>query len=156
MKKFAIHPYRPKDKEKVLHLISLNTPQYFAAEEEHDLREYLDNERELYYIVLWDDEIVGSGGINFVQHGSTAKISWDLFHPDFQGKSLGSQLMKYRLKILKGNERIEEIVVRTSQLAYRFYEKQGFKLIETHQDYWAEGLDMYYMVYEKSLAYEQN
>lgn len=149
MGKVTIRSYQPKDKEKVLHLIRLNTPQYFAPEEENDLSKYLDKERELYYVVLWKDEIVGAGGINFVNHGTVAKISWDLFHPDFQGQSLGSQLVKHRLKILEANEQIKEIVVRTSQLAYKFYEKQGFKLLETHKGYWAEGLDMYYMVYDQ-------
>ena len=43
-----IREYFPSDKEAVLKLIRLNTPMYFALEEEADLSEYLDNEREYY------------------------------------------------------------------------------------------------------------
>lgn len=33
-------------------------------------------------------------------------------------------------------------------LVYKFYQKQGFVLKATHKDYWAKGIDMYYMEYE--------
>ena len=47
-----IREYFPSDKEAVLELMRLNTPLYFASEEEADLSEYLDNEREYYYVLL--------------------------------------------------------------------------------------------------------
>ncbi|NAA11186.1 GNAT family N-acetyltransferase, partial [Escherichia coli] len=42
---------------------------------------------------------------------------------------------------------IQKITVRTSQLAYKFYEKQGFTLKEIQRDYWAKDFDMYSMEY---------
>lgn len=140
-----IRDYQPTDKEKVLKLIRLNTPEFFASQEEEELKEYLETKRELYYVVLLDGEIVGCGGINFQDIQTMAIISWDIFHPEYQGKSLGTQLMKHRLSKLNTIESIEKTIVRTSQLAYKFYEKQGFQLLEIKKDYWAEGLDMFYM-----------
>ena len=66
---------------------------------------------------------------------------------EYQGKSLGAQLLKYRIEILKSIDGIQKITVRTSQLAYKFYEKQGFTLKEIQRDYWAKGFDMYSMEY---------
>lgn len=141
----TIREYEIKDKDAVINLIRLNTPENFAPEEEAELTNYLDSERELYYVLLYDRKIVGSGGINFADNNTTGKISWDILHPDYQGKSLGTQLVKHRIEKLKSIGNIQKITVRTSQFAYKFYEKQGFELFEIIKDYWAEGFDLYNM-----------
>ena len=66
---------------------------------------------------------VGCGGINFAENKTIGKISWDIIHPDFQGKSLGTKLLKYRIEVLKTIPGIQKITVRTLQVAYKFYEK---------------------------------
>jgi ribosomal-protein-alanine N-acetyltransferase len=43
---------------------------------------------------------------------------------------------------------IEKIIVRTSQITFPFYQKQGFRLKEKIDNYWAEGFDLYYMEYQ--------
>ncbi|MBD9179100.1 MAG: GNAT family N-acetyltransferase [Odoribacter splanchnicus] len=144
----TIREYEPTDKSAVINLIRLNTPRYFAPEEEADLSRYLDSERELYYVLLFNEKIVGCGGINFADYKTTGRISWDIFHPQYQGKSLGTQLLKYRIGKLKSFGGIQKITVRTSQVAYKFYEKQRFELIEIKKDYWAKGFDMYRMEYK--------
>lgn len=147
-KKVMIRQYQISDKNAVMDLIKRNTPAYFAEEEAADLSKYLDNEIELYYVVLFDNKIVGCGGINFAENKTIGKISWDIIHPDYQGKSLGSQLLAYRIDMLKSIDTIRKITVRTSQLVYQFYEKQGFVLKHTKKGYWTKGFDMYYMEYE--------
>lgn len=142
-----IREYRATDKEAVINLIKLNTPSSFAEEETEDLSDYLDKEIELYYVLLVDRKVVGAGGINFAENKTIGKISWDIIHPDYQGKSLGTKLLKYRIGILKAIPGIKKITVRTSQVAYKFYEKQGFTLNEIKRNYWADGFDMYSMQY---------
>ena len=145
----TIREYQTKDKNEVINLIRLNTPEYFAIDEEEDLNKYLETEIELYYVLLYGQKIVGCGGINFADNSTIGKISWDIFHPDYQRKSLGTKLLKHRIGILNSIEGIQKITVRTSQVAYKFYEKQGFELIEIKKDYWAEGFDMYNMEYKR-------
>ena len=118
-----IRPYNNSDKEALLRILKLNTPKYFSPEEEADLVYYLDNE--------------------------IGKISWDLISPDFQGKSLGSALLNYRIEKLKEFKDVQQIIVRTSQLVYKFYEKLGFTLFEIVEDYWAKGFHLYNMKYTK-------
>ena len=67
--------------------------------------------------------VVGCGGINFAENKTIGKISWDIIHPDFQGKSLGTKLLKYRIEVLKTIPGIQKITVRTLQVTYKFYEK---------------------------------
>lgn len=144
-----IREYKNSDKEAVLNLLKLNTPKYFSSEEESDLVYYLENEIEYYFVLEFNKKIVGSGGFNFSGDKTTGKISWDILHPDFQGKSLGSTLLNYRIERLKKFKEVQQITVRTSQLVYQFYEKLGFKLIEIVEDYWAKGFHLYKMEYIK-------
>jgi ribosomal-protein-alanine N-acetyltransferase len=141
----TIRAYTNHDKESILNLFQLNTPEYFSPEEEKDLLNYLENEIDLYFVLEFDQKIVGSGGINFSEDETHAKISWDFLHPDFQRKSLGTKLLKHRLDALEKMDNVKRITVRTSQLAYPFYEKAGFKLKEVVKDYWAKGFDLYRM-----------
>lgn len=143
----SIREYRPADKDAVMNLIRLNTPKYFAVKEEEDLGRYLDEEVELYYVLSIEEQIVGCGGINFADNMTTGRISWDIVHPYYQGKSLGTKLLRHRMEKLRNISSIEKVTVRTSQMAYKFYEKQGFVLLEVKEDYWADGLDMYKMEY---------
>ncbi|MCB6974554.1 MULTISPECIES: GNAT family N-acetyltransferase [Butyricimonas] len=143
----TIREYKSIDKSSVMNLIRLNTPEYFAPEEENDFSNYLDNERELYYVLLFNEKIVGCGGINFAENKTIGKISWDILHPEYQGKSLGTRLLEYRIEKLESIKSVQKITVRTSQVAYQFYEKQGFELKEIKKDYWAKGFDMYKMEY---------
>lgn len=144
-----IREYKLEDKPQVMKLFLLNTPQYFSKKEEADLHHYLDNERELFYVMEYNGRIIGCGGINFVENGAIGKLSWDIFHPDYQGKSLGTELLQYRISKLKSTKSVLKITVRTSQLAYGFYEKQGFELLDIVKDYWADGFDLYHLEYKE-------
>ena len=146
-----IRDYKNADKKAVLNLLKLNTPNYFSPEEKKDLIYFLEKEIEYYFVIEIDKQIVGCGGFNFSGDKTTGKISWDILHPDFQGKSLGTLLLNYRIEKLKEFKELEKIIVRTTQLVYKFYEKSGFKLIEVSEDYWAKGFHLYKMEYGKAI-----
>jgi len=143
-----IEDYHPSHLNQLIQLLSLNTPQYFALTEEADFIHYLKAEIEDYFSVKIHDEIVGCGGINYDLAHNLAIISWDIVHPEYQGKSLGKRLLEFRIDRIKLNYLIQKVVVRTSQHAYGFYEKAGFKLIHTKNDFWAKGFDLYHMELE--------
>ena len=65
----------------------------------------------------------------------------------YQGRSLGTLLIRHRIEQLKADKRVKRIIVRTSQFAHGFYGKQGFHLLGTEPNYWAEGIDLYLMEY---------
>ncbi len=141
----TIRKYTQADHDQVIHLLRLNTPAYFSPVEEKELIHYLEVDAGHYYVVETEKEIIGCGGFNLTDDPSVARISWDIFHPDHQGKGLGSLLTKFRIEKIKDEGNIQTIVVRTSQLAYKFYEKFGFELKEIVKDYWAAGFDLYRM-----------
>ena len=140
-----IRKYKHSDKENVLALIRMNTPEYFAPEEELEFVLYLENELEDYFVVEDGVEIVGCGGINYFVEEKKARIAWDMVHPEHQGKGIGKLLTQYRIDFIKENSDVLIIVVRTSQLAQPFYKKLGFILMQIEKDFWAKGFDLYLM-----------
>ncbi|MGD1842961.1 MAG: GNAT family N-acetyltransferase [Thermonemataceae bacterium] len=141
-----IRKYNEKDKPDLIKLLKLNTPKFFAPLEEKDFIDYLNNHSESYYVVEESTQIIGAGGLNYgFDKGTTARISWDIIHPNKQGQGIGTELIKYRIEEIKKHPHISKIVVRTTQLVYKFYEKIGFQLEKVENNFWAKGFDLYEM-----------
>ncbi len=140
-----IREYSNKDKPKVIELLRKNTPEYFDISEENDFENYLENEIEDYYVFEKNSKIIGAGGINYFTEQKVARISWDMIDPRYQGNGIGKKLTKYRINHLNSNSKIETIIVRTTQLVYKFYEKLGFELEKVEKDFWAKDFDLYQM-----------
>ena len=139
-----IQPYDESHRSQIVDLIQMNIPKFFHPSEEADFILYLEQEIEDYFVYEMEGTIVGCGGLNY-KTTTEGVISWDIIHPDYQGKGIGKELMMHRLEHLKSNDEIEKVTVRTSQLAYRFYEKFGFRLENIIKDGWAPGFDIYEM-----------
>ncbi len=144
-----IRVYKVEDKSTLMDILSLNVPQYFHKNEIEDYFNYLDYEIEDYFVIEFDNQLIGAGGINFANNRTIGKISWDIIHPNQQKKGFGKQLLTHRIEHLKKIDSVELISVRTSQHTYKFYEKNGFKLNNIIKDYWAEGFDLYEMTHVK-------
>ena len=147
-----IRAYSESDKPEVIKLLQLNTPEYFDPSEEIDFIDYLDNEIEDYFVVLRKSKIVGAGGINYFPDEYTSRISWDMIHPEYQGKGVGKELTQYRINLIKASSKnIKLIVVRTSQLTFKFYQKMGFRLDKIEKDFWAKDFDLYQMIIRNNI-----
>jgi N-acetylglutamate synthase-like GNAT family acetyltransferase len=140
-----IREYSKKDKSRVIDLLRKNTPEYFDSSEESDFENYLESEVEDYFVCEENSKIIGAGGLNYFQKERLARISWDMIDPSSQGKGIGKKLVQYRINHLNKNSNIELIVVRTTQLVYKFYEKMGFELEKVEKDFWAKNFDLYQM-----------
>lgn len=143
-----IRPYRASDRAELIALLRLNIPQSFAPTEEQDFTDYLDQHLESYFVVEEAGQLIGAGGINYLPDKLEARISWDFIHPQFQGRGIGKKLTQFRIAEVKKDPNIHSIVVRTSQLAYAFYQKLGFRLEKIEKNYWADGFDLYAMKME--------
>ena len=140
-----IRPYNLADKEPLLNIFKLNIPKYFDPIEINEFVNYLDIKGGTYFTVEFKNEIVGGIGYEVRESDESGRINWIFFHPDFSRLGLGKKAVEHCLAILKSNPKVDILIVRTSQLAYQFFEKCGYKLIETEKDYWAKGLDLYLM-----------
>jgi [ribosomal protein S18]-alanine N-acetyltransferase len=141
----SVRAYSASDYDAVMELLRLNTPAFFSPEEESDFDDYLTHEIEYYYVIQCGELLIACGGINRDEDGITARISWDIVHPDYQGKGVGSQLLRHRIAVVRTFPGVQLLVVRTSQFAWEFYAKYGFRLRETVRNYWAPGYDLFTM-----------
>ena len=142
-KEVLVAPYKAEYFEALIALFLANSPTYFAEEELADFKNYLQDQVEDYFVLLLGDQVIGCGGINY--EDTVGIISWDMLSPLHQGQGLGSILVEYRLELLRSKAHIDKVIVRTSQLTYPFYQKQGFILEQIVKDYWAPGFDLYAM-----------
>ena len=140
-----IRLYQPADREALLELFRLNTPVYFHPQEQADLEQFLTEESQHYYVLEEDGKILASGG--YAIEDNEGWLTWYIVHPDQQGKGLGAQLVNNALERMS-KQKLDKLVVRTSQLVYKFYEKFGYRLVSTQDDYWAPGLHLYHMEME--------
>ncbi|MBS1772432.1 MAG: GNAT family N-acetyltransferase [Bacteroidetes bacterium] len=140
---YTLRPYHKGDYQQVIKLFLLNTPEYFCPPEQEDLERYLSVEIENFFVIEDEDEVVATGGSNI--KGDIGYLSWYIVHPGYHGKGYGKLLAQKNLDILKSNPKLNGIKVRTSQLVYPFYEKMGFVLISTTDNYWGEGMHLYEM-----------
>jgi [ribosomal protein S18]-alanine N-acetyltransferase len=138
----TIRKYTDNDHLSILELLRLNTPAYFAPDEEEDLLYYLDGHSDNFYVIEVANEVVCCGGFNIKDDPAFCWISWDIVHPDFQGKGYGTELMKFRIEKIKEIPGVTILSVRTSQLTDQFYARFGMKVREIVKDYWAPGFDM--------------
>jgi len=98
-----------------------------------------------YIVIEKEGELLGGTGYQMSPVGAEAQISWIFVHPDYAGKGLGKKMVRHCLQLFRSQNRIRIVTVRTSQWAYKFFEKFGFVTIRKEHDYWAKGLDLYEM-----------
>ena len=140
-----IRPYQNKDQAILLEIIDLNTPPFFDPKEKTDLKEYLEECGDTYFVIEKEGKVVGGGGYCLLDDATSAEISWTLFHPGHSRQGLGTQIVEHCLNLLMKNEKIERVIVETSQWANKFFEKLGFCLTHVKKNYWGKDLDLYWM-----------
>ncbi|MCH2216312.1 MAG: GNAT family N-acetyltransferase [Flavobacteriales bacterium] len=142
--KLVIRRYLPADQNRLIEILKFSTPEFFHPREKADFVQYLSKYLEDYFVIESDAVVVGCGGINYLPLYGEARISWDIVHPEFRSKGIGSTLLKHRLNEIKGGKiPVSKVVVRSSQKAFHFYQKFGFTLVHSQKDYWAPGFDLF-------------
>ncbi|QSE97042.1 GNAT family N-acetyltransferase [Fulvivirga lutea] len=147
--KSNIRPYKSEDFDQLISIFKLNTPTYFDPKEVVDFENYLIQEPDNHYVIESDGEVKGCCGYK-IDDRNSGHITWIFFHPDTQGKGMGQKIVNFCLDKIAEQANVHSVVVRTSQLAHKFFEKFDFKLEYIKNDFWGKGLDLYYMTKETS------
>ncbi len=155
----VIRPYVDADKEDCLVAFRSNIPLYFAEHELPDFESFLatfktkrayadTNRRTSYFVVELNDKVVGCGGFGDKDNTNTLTLAWGLIHKDFHKHGLGVCLLKFRLNEIRKHFPKEPVYIDTTQHTYPFFEKYGFRVTKITNDFYAEGMDRYDMVFQ--------
>ncbi len=140
-----IRPYQPTDREPLLTVFRKSVPHAFAPEETADYDDFLQTSTDPYFVAEIDGQVVGGCGHYLVPANFTARIGWVLSDPDRKSAGIGGALLRHNLAGIARQPGVRLVECRTSQVAYRFFDKFGFRLQYTQADFWAPGLDLYFM-----------
>ncbi len=141
----SIRPYQPADETELLTVFRKNVPAAFGESEAADYADFLRVNPDPYFVAEQNGQVVGACGCGVKDDGTTGRIAWIFSDPDVAGLGVGSALVRHCLVHLRANPGVTLIECRTSQVAYRFFEKFGFALQHTEPDYWVPGFDLYFM-----------
>lgn len=118
-------------------LVEQGAPKVGTAYEDpilDELFEYYDKERAAYFVILEDNEILGSAGISQLA-GADSKIcelQKMYFHPKARGRGLGQKMMNVCLDFAR-EQGFSECYIETlpnMTAAQKLYKKSGFEYIE--------------------------
>ncbi|MDM7921021.1 MAG: GNAT family N-acetyltransferase [Pyrinomonadaceae bacterium] len=135
-----IRRYTPEDLEAVVKLFRSNLIKFFVEAEEKELRDFLAEYSEDYFVVEIIDEIVAAGGIA-LNADRTISLCWAMVRNDLIGTGLGKQLTLFRME--KGREKWGDLpfFTSTSQHTEGFYTKLGFHTVEHIPNGFGSGID---------------
>ena len=143
----TIRLYTPADKAACLAIFDSNMPQYFMPEERQQFEDWLDKEnREVYYVMTDNDQIVACGGIYIDTELNVAGQAWGMVLNSLHKRGYGKALTLHRIKEMDARFSHLDQHLGTSQHTAPFYEKMGYTTVEVIKEGFGPGLDHYKMV----------
>lgn len=151
-----IRRYSKKDRIACLDIIKSNTPEYFGedeiplfekwliAQEEGKLAHPV-SEREFYFVLEDDGQILGCAGYLLVRNSNEIYLSWGMVHRKQHKTGLGKALLDYRFASISEKFPDRKISLATTQEIAPFFEKYGFKTTKIQPQFYSETLDRYDM-----------
>jgi ribosomal protein S18 acetylase RimI-like enzyme len=137
-----IRGYEPGDREGCLAIFEANVPAYFDPSERKAFAEYLADPRGRFAVV---DEaggaVLGCGGVMTAREGKIANLVWGMIAPAHHRRGLGRLLALERLSWIAAMERVERVVMDTSQKTVAFYLRLGFAVTNSTPGGYGPGLD---------------
>lgn len=135
-----VREYRSTDLLAVISIFRSNLAKYFVEAEEKELRDFLAEYSDDYFVLEIVDEVVAAGGIA-LNDDQTVSLCWGMVRNDLIGTGLGKILTEYRLERARENWGDLPIVTLTSQHTEGFYHKLGFQTMETVANGFGRGID---------------
>lgn len=136
-----IRRYRPSDLDSVIAIFRSNIPKYFSPPEEQELRDFLAESHEDYYVVEIDGEAIGSGGFA-LNRDQTVSLCWGMVRADHLGTGSGKKMTVLRIEAARRKYGNIPIVISTSQHTRGFYIKLGFVTVKHTHDGFGPGIDI--------------
>ncbi len=128
-------------------MFKTNIPHFFDYTEQQLFETYLLKKDIQYYVLFNEDRrIVAAGGYGYNNILKTVDLTWGMVDRSCHKNGFGRRLTDYRIQKITTEHPKSNILLNTTQHTFRFYEKFGFKITKITKNYYALGLDRYYMI----------
>ncbi|MFC7684966.1 GNAT family N-acetyltransferase [Ureibacillus sp. GCM10028918] len=91
-------------------------------------------ERSIIFVAEVDGKIVGFANYSPVKEDGKAELAAIYLYPEYQGKGIGTALLKEGFKYLDGVKEIFINVEKENKIGKTFYEAKGFKVVTEFDD----------------------
>lgn len=138
-----IRPYVTADREPCLKIFRGNVPIYFAASDEAQFANFLDDQIGPYWVVVDDGGIVACGGVALDHpEAGIATLCWGMVAADKHRHGIGSALLQQRIDHIAAEQPATRLLrANTTQLAQSFFERHGFVSVQVVTDGYGAGLN---------------
>ena len=148
--KTEFRTYQTSDKNDIIALFNSNCPKYFNPNDLNDLVDYLENYAdENFKVVCIDGVILGCGGHYVKQKEQVFGIAWVMFKRHALGVSnfltVSNLFFEHLLLNIKSESFQFDIVINTTQLLEKLFNKFGFLTEEIIKNGFGLNLDHYLM-----------
>jgi len=151
--KIQIRKYLKNDRLGCINAFKSNVPDYFTRDEIKDFEAFLTrlesiDIRTQFYVINYENEIIGCGGFGDKDNKGVISLAWGLVHRDYHKMGYGEKLLKHRIAQIKLLNPNFPVVIDTTQYSFGFFEKYGFKVTKITNDYYEIGMHRYDMILE--------
>lgn len=143
-------PYQAEDKDRIIEIFVSNCPKYFDAQDKDDLIYFLENfTDENYLVALNGKQIIGCGGHYTKKEKEQHGIAWVMFESGSLGWrnlfKIADQFYQEIEKRIFAEGHLFDILINTTQLMERTFNRYGFETYQVIPDGFGKGLDEYKM-----------
>lgn len=145
-----IRTYKRQDLGDILEIFDSNCPKYFYSSDRSDLIDFLDEYADNNYkVVLLDKKVIGCGG-HYIKHSDKLfGIAWVMFKRYSLGQKtflkLSTDFFEYILSQIKKEKYEYDIVINTTQLLEKTFNRFGFITEKKVPNGFGDKLDHYVM-----------
>ena len=148
--KTNITTYKQTDKDDVIEIFNSNCPKYFDCTDQKDLIDFLENHADSNFkIVRHKNKTIGCGG-HYIKHEENVfGIAWVMFRRHSLGRAnftaVSDDFFNYLLTSIMNENLDYKIVINTTQLLQKTFNKYGFITEKIIENGFGNNLDHYVM-----------
>ena len=139
-----IRPYRPEDAPACMVLFDSNLPKYFTYPERDEFGAFLQRMHCPYFVAVIAEGVCACGGFVVDDYGVSI-LAWGMVHSARHRLGIGTQLLHWRLDLIRQVPHAWCVLIDTSQHSAPFFARAGFRTYRTILDGYQPGLDKVYM-----------
>jgi ribosomal protein S18 acetylase RimI-like enzyme len=140
----VIRRYTLEDEPACLAVLASNVPAFFAAGDVDEFRLFLRSGCGDYFVTAIDGAVRACGGC-YVGDNGVGGLTWGVVHSANHRRGLGSDLLRYRLEVIRHVPYAWCVVLNTTQLVAPFFERFGFRTFRVVENGYGSGLHKYSM-----------